>query len=542
MFLHISIDYPKLSVLKPEKLQLSETDSYFVVKNASKSIVATIKKRHHTPMTYCIQQDEQTVEFGYHTPKEGLGAEFLAITIKANGRITVKRDGKATLPLLYGLANGHLNISNQYETVTSSINRLHIREADIANILAPHHSLSPTLWNEIKWIKEYEQLIVADGQARIIPAQQRHWAINADLPESDPKEFIDRLDNALDVTLQTYTTDAPYGFELSGGLDSPILPLFLTRGAPHQTWHSNSIILAEPYRSAQLTKLQTLQAIAPNGYMHFVEPAGIRHQPLARIFTTQQQPQLFYPYSDIYLELAEDMACNLQAAGAKVVFNGAGGDDLFEHNDSLEDQLGIGPKGYIARSKSLAAFATPKLERLLGAVIPQKQQSILPKRSVSASTPCIQNNVYIERDIWPVSPLNNEDLFTYCQGLPYQFRKQKAILRLYYEAKKYPTQWYDKSLPNEDFGDYFNSSLLSENYQSLFSYFVQHSYLHDAGYIDTTILAELYRKALATSANQETTEVLFTMYLWLCTELNLHTAYKTGQWQGNFAEEYTSRQ
>lgn len=527
-FLYVHIDYKNIFKARPEPLECLATSSHFVVKNRSESIQLYLRKRDHAPLTYCQRATDGNVELGY-TLMDRSG-DYLQIIIQADGGLIVRRDIQATLPVAYAIQDGQIWISNSYEEVARSLPRLTLRLNDIANILATHESFSPTLWQEIQWLNAEEVLNVYDGIAYVSQTNARSWSRSNDVAEVNPKEYFDRMDSTLSNALHNYAGKRPLGFELSGGLDSPLMPLFLAKNVPQDTWHTTSIVLPEPFKTAQLTKLNSLRSMSAGIVSHIIEPDYTRHQPLARMFQSQTEPQLFYPFSDLYIELADEMAYTLQAEGVGVVFNGAGGDDLLEHNDSQDDQLAISDKGYNMRKEMFPVFGSKKLDQLLRKSVQDRSVSKLPKLSVSLSQPVVQNNVYIERDIWPVSPLANVELFNYCQGLPYQFRKNKAIVRRYYRAKNYPAAWYDGTLPNEDFAGFFDKALLSADYQSLVAHLTQNSFLHTAGYVNTLDIAALYNNAQRGGILADGT--LFAIYLWIALEMNLLIAYRHGQWDG----------
>lgn len=510
--------------------RIGETAHDFRLSSADGSVDITLARRNVYPQTYCQQTDSDTYELGYGPRHPKSDDEFLHITIHSSGRLCIVRDVYATLPLFYGMGEGFVIVSNSYEFIAASLPHLSLNERGIADVLVPHVALHPVLWKEIGSLGEREILeVTSEGKVHVTHPSSRPWATSSDVPPSDPAEFISRLEQALNTTLQRYTTpNDVLAFELSGGLDSPLLPLYLSRKQPDRPWYSITVLTPGRPQTTLSAKLAAIQKIAPAAQLHVLRPKE-HHLPLATILSSPQAYQ-FYPDRDVYYEQQESAGDAFQAYNAAVVFTGMGGDDLFEHIVKSNTYIGVGEEGILERMDHFASFYTEALRSLVRVTTPKdSSHRPTPLLSVSLAAPSMHHNVYIERGLWPASPYLNVDFYNYCQGLPWNLKKGKRLLRAYYQANRFPRYLYDKTFPNEDFNNYFDEALLSPFYARFIEYFAQEGVTVAMGYVDGQKLLESYRKTLS-SGKSERNE-LFQIYLWLCVEVNLHTALRSGQWR-----------
>jgi hypothetical protein len=530
MFLHASLDYARLPTAL-ESLQFQEEEGYFRLFNASRSIDIKLKQRLHFPPTYCEPTPGGGFRLGYGLPSlKDFDDEFLHITIQPNGELEAERDTHATLPFFYGHSDGKVVISNGYGAVAASLPKLTLNVASLTEVLLPHVAYRPLLWNEIYSLGEREQLTIrANGKSRVRYPPPRSWRDSHEAPSSDPKDFKQRLEAAMHRTLERYAAPGrPIGFEVSGGIDSSLLPLYFSMLYPNATWHGVTVLVPGEARLTQSAKLAAMQKYAPHAELHVLRPKE-QHYPLANILSSPDA-QLFFPLRDIYLEQAEAVATTLQAHGVSTVFTGNGGDEVLEHIVNADKRLGVGLDGLKERLQLQPSYYTPEFIDLVERVTPTKPDKPLSLLPLSVVGPSLHSNAYIERGIWPVSPYINVALFNYCAGLPWTLKKDKRILRAYFQARRFPAILYDESTPNETFEDYFNQALLSGAYTPYITHFASKGITVQLGYVNGSGLLETYTTMQSGQAPANHNDVL-SLFMWLCTEINLYTAFYSGQWK-----------
>lgn len=147
-----------------------------------------------------------------------------------------------------------------------------------------------------------------------------------------------------------------------------------------------------------------------------------------------------------------------------------------------------------------------------------------PETSLLAGSTMVEHlarsNIYIERDIWPVSPFHSVELFNFCQALPIQYRTNRNILRGYYQAYSFPELLY---FGEENFDSYFDSCLRSPLAAGVFQRYASRPLSDELNLIHTAVLRDLYGAAFR--ADDDPEEHLFSTYNWLAVERNLRIAY-----------------
>ncbi|MEK7152737.1 MAG: asparagine synthase-related protein, partial [Patescibacteria group bacterium] len=325
-------------------LRCSQSDSAYSFSNERGTITASFNKREHPPVTYCSQRADGSFQFGYQAVSllSDEDQEFLHISLSHNGSLTVVRDTRATLPLFYGYCDGLFVLSNSYAYATSSLPKLTLNHGDIVKSIAPLPGEQPTLWEEVKVLGCNETLSFKPGKPPIkSKLKSRAWGISSRAPRSDPKEFFPRLEHVLKNTLNAYAIPGELlGFELSGGLDSSTLPLFMTAHYPDTPWMGASITYPDVFGVTQTRKLQSIFERAPQATLQVITPDEAALA-LAAPFTNPH-PVPIFPHEGSPLEPLEKIAGVFKNAGVKTVFHGMGGDELFEHTVDIEQQLSIG--------------------------------------------------------------------------------------------------------------------------------------------------------------------------------------------------------
>lgn len=508
MFLFIKVDRSGLTFATP---YISEDEDTYHVR-AEGGVEARLKKRSAYPGTFCRKNNDRTV-LGYGSEHPKPDDEFLHIAIGHNGDIELQRDHYCTLPLFYGFDRGTFVVSNDYQAVVESLDTLTLSDVGLRRQLFATLDYLGTWWQEVGIIGERQRLTFKEGEVSIRQPAPRAWTYNDELPDTNPRQFPDILASRFDKFIDSKLSNEVVGFEISGGMDSSFLPLYLAAKGDQRQLIGGSLVLPDPERNQQLTKLNDLEH-ATNLHLRKIYIDPLEHCPLAGYLddTSKYVP----PYLDLYDAGFAQIADYFQTQGVSVLVFGAGGDDLLEHRPRPEHNADIRyqeptPPFYTAKA------AHPLMEL-------SSARTLLPPNTIVGNIS--HNNTYIERDIWPVSPFYDVPLFYFCQGLPVQFRANKNIFRAYYQARDFPASLYRGT--NENFENFTNASWLSAKYAGLIVEIARSPYLEQLGYIDTEIILDGYKNMQQTIPN---CKALFQIYTWIQAELSIRTAVNLGQFK-----------
>lgn len=503
---------------------------------SNNKVQVQLAKRLSFPMTYCQKLDDGSFQLGYGNTSPSQNEEFLKITIQKDGTIDIERDARATLPVFYGYSEGIFILSNDYGTVVEALPKLTLNSDDIVLTIAPRRFHRPTLWHEVGMLRSGEALHVGVSRTPVKTMPRgRTWIGTNDLPESDPEEFLPRLDDTLARHLRAYVPspeEHPPGFEVSGGLDSSTILLYFAQTHPGAAWHGMSISYPDLQRVTQANKLHAISSYAPNGTLSLIKMEQMYDEASARFTTADPRP--FSVIDSTGTASFETIASTLEKAGVTTIFKGNGGDNLFDHNLTASWQLDIGEEPMRRVLAQLPNdFLTDHFRDHLRALNEGKgdEEYKLPTLSTSAcgSDPIV--NSYIHHGIWPANPFLDTDFFTYCQGLPYKFKHNKHISRIYYRAKNWPSVLYDETYPNEVPEDDLEKPYLTDEFAQIIEDFANRSVLDYLGYIDAVKMLQAYHDIK--NGERAIDPGIFTISLWLNIEFNLHLAMRAGQWQPN---------
>lgn len=516
-FLEIKINFNKLgdSNLSPN---LVDNNNYFSLLSRQDHHVR-LKKRSAYPGTFCESLSDGGFVLGYGLPAPEPYDEFLHIKLNPYG-LSIERDILVTMPLFYSFVGNIFLASNDFTWVAHHTNKLSINKIHIVETLQPNPDRHTTLWDEVCILDERHGLDVKTEDLRIIPPAQRPWNSSRDLPARDPKQFSQVLKHVLDDFVAKRLMSQAFAFEVSGGIDSCLLPLHYSLGHYDQQPIIGSMIFPGNFTATQAQKLTDLASYT-NLQQLSVEINPQTDYPLARF---AKKKDVFYTFEEIYTEALTKLAELLQNRGVEVVSTGLGGDELFENILSLEQELKYGElEAGRRRDVQLAPFLTSEYHNDYIRLTPSKPPYPLPLLAVSLhGAQLARNNIYIEHDIWPISPLAHPTLYEFCQGLPAHFRANKNILRAFYEANRWPETIY-KPVHNEHFGDFFESAVLSVNFAKFVSTYSRDSRIERMGYIDIKTLQQYYEKRVRLSERSEDNHWLFNIFTWLSLEMNLRS-------------------
>jgi hypothetical protein len=469
---------------------------------------AKIARRDVYPGTFCERKSDGSIAMGYGSREVQLEDEFLHIAFNTDGSLVVQRDMQCTLPLFYGQTESMFVMSNDYREVVKRFQHLTLSAENLRkNLLTLNPAVPYTLWKEVKVLGERQSLWHKDGVTIPIPPAPRAWTYNANLTKTNPRSFPSIIKDRFEYFIKTRLSGNVIGFELSGGLDSAFLPLFMaSHGYNSPAPAATSIQLHPEEKARQLRKIDALEAHTPLRSKRFtLDPR--RHFPLAPMMQSGSLYP-FDPMNDAYEAIMTEVVKHFQNLRVSVVVTGGGGDQLLEHR----------PHPSVARpnaqTKAKIPFLTEKCSIKQADDTTSSPPTLLSNSVVLENL--VQANQYIDCGIWPVSPFNDIQLFNYCQALPIQFRANKNIFRAYFEAHNFPEILYKED--NEDYEYFFNTCMQSGVYDNLFKHLIGQSITGKLGYIDPVKLNSLYETIRKDSMDVDDA---FPVYNWMETEINL---------------------
>jgi asparagine synthetase B (glutamine-hydrolysing) len=413
-----------------------EISGYHQVGAPQGAFFVRLKKRSAYPGTFCRQIDSETIVLGYGAQSPNADDEFLHITVKRNGSIYIARDIYATLPLFYGLAGQTFAISNTYTDICQLLP--HLTESAVGTVetlaVTPSHFIFP--WEEIHVLGERHQLqfTAAPPNVTVIPPASRTWLTSPEAPQTDPRDFWKVFSAQLDAFTERCLSGQHIAFEVSGGLDSAALPLYLAQKHGQLSTPAVSLSFPGKFGVSQYEKTNVVSHIA-GLTMQRIELETVRNKALLGAVIDDPAAGDFYCPREAYLAGYSAMAENLKQQGVEVIIRGTGGDDCFENVLDPAQVCMYGTAEKQRRSKALAPYFTAKFTQEYMAAVQETAPYPMPLLPVSYQRGQLAHeSIYIDHDIWPVTPFADAELYTFCQGLPAHFRSNKNILRLFFEA------------------------------------------------------------------------------------------------------------
>lgn len=489
--------------------------AYHHVQTSDGEVDIYLHKRQAYPGTFCHRETSGDIVMGYGQPNAaGYDDEYFRVRLTSQGSLHIERDLFCVMPLFYGCVDGVFVASNDYAEVVTRLPKLSLDIATVADqLLGTTSNEQPTIWNEVHVLGERQQLAVKNGHVTLLQPPPRQWAYGSELVKTDPRAFPALLKERWERFIATRLSGQHIGFELSGGLDSAFLPLFMTAQGYHAPFPAGTVI--QPHaRDQQLRKIEALEAYTSLRSLRvFHRPET--HYPLVHLLQGNRLKRPLHIIAEIYEPGMSEIANDLRQRGVSVVVTGGGGDQLLEHRPHPSR---IPPEK--KKPPEAPPFIIPPVGHdtmpdyfKLAAIVPTLLAPTIVHEHIAHA------NIYIERDMWPVSPFNDLILFNYLQALPIQFRANKNIFRAYFEASHYPEITYRGA--NEDFGDFFTACLLSDTYHELIRHYTGHSHLERFGLVDAAKLYETYQTMRGGGCD---TDSLFQIYVWLTIELDIRAA------------------
>jgi len=493
--------------------------------------VVRLRKRLAYPMTYA-HANGPLLRLGYGD--ESLGSEiahtgladvseptfyddeFLYVEVNSNSQaVIVQRDAFSTLPVFVASLSDRLIMSNHYERVIqlASHEKLHPDMLVIAQYLTKQLTLGKTCFKEVEALYDRTKTLWSGGNLVVSQAPDASVSENVNRQQSDPKQFQQLLEDRLEFYWEKYARGQSAGAELSGGTDSTLINGYLAMNGYH--FLPATIGFTGDFAQSQRDKLDDLQRFF--GITSKIFPLDhAKDHPLVDVLRGGGiRP--FLHNQDLYTHSFTKIADHLAAEGVNVVFRGVAGDELCENNpDLLQSTVEKIRKQFDNNVKDMP-WLTPELKAYLEKALQKEptRRSIPLLSPTTVTAPLGAANVYIDRNIWPVSPLADPRLYLYCQSLPIRYRTKKNIIRAYLYAREYPKSIYEPGT-NEHFGFFFAESA-GRYLQEPFKKLMNNSVLARMRLIDTEAAMEAWHRANQT----KDPDTLFALYSLFSIEANL---------------------
>jgi hypothetical protein len=513
------------------------TPDYFVFSSSTGTL--RLRKRTAYPQTFAYIQ-EGWLYFGYGdsglekqilnqsldtVPEDTFyDEEFLIGRINClTNECTIQRDAISTVPLFIGIQKHLFILSNKYERVYEQLDAsaLHINEHCLAALVFGEITAGITLIQEIDTLTERSRAIWTGHSYEHQSPPHSSIIHIAEQRNGNPHTFRKRFEQTLDRYWQRYSKDGQVGAELSGGMDSSsICGYYALRG--HDI-SSITLTYHDTYQTSVLHKLAILQ-----------KSFGIQSQPISMdpkneyplvTMARKNTWQPFYHGETPYTASLDKALAYLQQKGVHTLFQGQGGDELFDNLPQLEQENFNNPP--FLPLLTAPSYITNDFRDFAGNLFTVHLKpatiGLIPQSMIIAK---LGNNIYLDRDIWPVTPLTDPKLYVYCQSLPIEYRANRTIMQAYLHARGFPKDIYQPTI-HEHFGRFFDSAV-QYGLTSVFMELMQDSVLAGMGFIDPELAIQSWNSEIASTAEDK--DELFKLYCLILIEINLRfldtTRYK----------------
>jgi len=313
---------------------------------------------------------------------------------------------------------------------------------------------------------------------------------------------IEQFEQLLHRAVSIRPASKQMAVELSGGMDSATVACALTRS--HDNIASLGILLDEGYSQTQAKRRRML-----------VEKLGLRDTsvnidsfpPTLDLQPSASRPD--YPLAEFYLEAFESLWDSAQAQGSERLFTGLGGDQLFPTYRNEDHPTG-------SQSGIVAAEAKRRGELLLTPRALSSSRSVngfdAPvgplSASVLASSMC-QAPHLLRRGLWPVNPLSDPHLVSFCRRLPLESRKDRETMWRYLRANV--GEVFPRNYCKETFAHVLPE--LIAHHAKTIAMQLRECALADLGLVDRNAVLQLLDELVATRARPLTAPLI--SFLWL---------------------------
>lgn len=488
-------------------------DSCFYFENGQGDFIS-LKKRNKYPVSFAKKIND-TIVMGYGKPTVDISQgddgsiEFLLIELDTkNNSLQVTRDIFCTLPLFVSYSTKQCTLSDDLGFVKDNLKDTSVDMLVLYSLLVDPKIDNRTLLHDISLLGSASILTWSAKQQTLI---KNKIIIDKNKVGLSSRNFGSLLQKTIETYISRLDDDTKIAFEVSGGIDSSTAPLVLN----YTKKLAPNMVLAPmdftgDFGFSQRKKLDDLADVTGLSVIR-VGADYDRNYPLSRFFTGNFSPAFFYQYQEIYSEILNELAASLAREGFDIVFTGIGGDELFEN---------ILPVGSV--DVNIPHFYhSQKLDYLRDTVSEKSEQELItPAIADSAYFAGVsRNNIYIQNDIWPVSPLADPFLYFYCKELPIELRANKNILRAYHSTIGSPVLIYNPK-QNEHFGEYFETSI-SKHLGNMVESIGKTSWLEKQGILKWKDVADA--SGSITKTEQPDPALLFSIYRLLTAEIILQS-------------------
>lgn len=531
-FLEVIFEFsPRPSSKARAKWVDSSTNDYFVFHSEFGAI--SLRKRASWPSTFANIKND-TLIFGYGDANragqvsrqsleavreaEFYGSEFLYITADcATGTVCVQRDALCTMPLFVAHQDSRLLLSNRIERLYELLDMTQLNiGAGLAYYLLNVPLNHNTFFKEISLLLERHRLEWRDNKVRII--QPPHGKItnviaNRKDDPGDPKEFRKNLEATLDRHWQAYASHGEIAAVLmSCGLDSTTVAGYFADSGHVLPW----VTACHPGKTGQGQAAQIQEMVD-----RFCSRSTLYHMDITTDYPlgTLMRGGLWRPFfhNQEVFEVFHRLAFSLAEQNFTTIFTGFGGDELCGKDEPVSvceaAQFPATIPLYFTRYFKTYAQASFGYDH---AALPPHPLLSRPLWDVNTNF----YNLFIDYNIWPVSPLCDPQLYLYCQTLPGIYRKEKNILRGYQYARRFPESIY--AAPSKEYFATFFQRAVAQNLGPVVQSFLDRSVLGNLGMINTEQAFTVFKASqnTPTFANFLT---IYDIYRLLVSEINLQT-------------------
>jgi asparagine synthase (glutamine-hydrolysing) len=225
------------------------------------------------------------------------------------------------------------------------------------------------------------------------------------------------------ISMRPMTADR-IATELSGGMDSAAVACALT--ALHGPVTSQGILVSGDCRLSQVERRR--QIVARLGLLD--ETVNIDALPPSLDLRTGERKE--YVDTEYYLEAFEALWSEAHAQGRDLMFTGLGGDELFMGLGDLGQEGGLADDLEVVEARRCARqLLTP---RALSAA-----RSLHAFDAPDGPVPSVTAGVskahhLLRHGMWPINPLSDPNLMTFCYQLPPERRRKRDTMRRYLRA------------------------------------------------------------------------------------------------------------
>lgn len=497
-------------------------EKFWILK--TRNSFCSLRKRDSYPKTFLLQKKGAFL-LGYAEPKlysqlEQLAQfekltklikkwgqeshrEYFLILIENNpSRLKIFRDALCTLPIFYFKKKEGLSFSNLFHFLLPFIKEEEEIGIDFQTLseyllALPRANRNSTILNVIKILGERSTLTYNGNKLLQLPSPAP--VISEKSTSEQPQQLFEKkLRETLIRAWNKLPSGTKIGFEISGGVDSATALGFYSIRNPKIKFQAFSMVFPEKEFESQIKKLESLE----QSFNIEIKTTPLKdNYPLSSQAKIEER-QPFYPAREIYSEALLDEIKLAKEYGIELLFTGIGGDELFKI-DPREPEGHQGEKEVeFRRSLNLPSFFTSFFEQKFLENLPFKTSFPTPLIPYSVHEANLaRNNIFIENDIWPLSPLASAELTYFCRSLPQKLRNEKRILKNYQQSKGFPKEIFSSKI-NEDFSLFFKKSIKKPYFKKLFKNLLSKSALADLGLINKQKLNQVYLNYYQSESNQ----------------------------------------